>query len=171
MRQPMLKAILILPFNVLITIPAIILYCSDFKLLSPSFSLRFIVALGLLIFGLSLLIWTISLFAAVQHGSLAPWNPINRLIISGPYAYVRNPMLSGVFLVLFGESALFSSWPLFLYTITFIAINAVYFPLSEEKGLQQRFGQSYIDYCHHVPRFIPRLSPYNPNQASNHSKE
>ncbi len=166
----MLKAILILPFNVLITIPAIILYCSNFKLLSPSFSVRFIVALGLLILGLGLLIWTITLFSAVRHGSLAPWNPINRLIISGPYAYVRNPMLSGVFLALFGEALLFSSWPLCVYTLLFIAINAVYFPLSEEKGLHKRYGQAYLEYCRHVPRFIPRLSPYTPTHSTKEEK-
>lgn len=166
----MLKAILILPFNVLITIPAIILYCSNFKLLSPSFSVRFIVALGLLILGLGLLIWTISLFSAVRHGSLAPWNPINRLIISGPYAYVRNPMLSGVFLALFGEALLFSSCPLCVYTLLFIAINAVYFPLSEEKGLHKRYGQAYLEYCRHVPRFIPRLSPYTPTHSTKEEK-
>ena len=95
---------------------------------------------------------------------MAPWNPIDKLITTGPYAYVRNPMLLGVFLVLGGEALLFTSYPLAIYLIIFIIISALYFPLSEEKGLEKRFGQEYITYKSNVPRFIPRLSPYKPQR-------
>lgn len=106
------------------------------------------------------MIKTISLFVYVGKGSLAPWNPTQKLVIIGPYAYVRNPMLLGVFLVLAGEALLFQSWALLIYLLVFIVINAFYFPLSEEKGLLKRFGEDYADYKRNVPRFIPRLTPY-----------
>ena len=160
----MIKAILILPFNVLITMPVLILCFSDWALISPQHRLPFMIMIGLFGLGLALMAWTIGLFAAVKKGSLAPWNPIDKLITTGPYAYVRNPMLLGVFLVLGGEALLFTSYPLAIYLIIFIIINALYFPLSEEKGLEKRFGQEYITYKSNVPRFIPRLSPYKPQR-------
>ena len=156
----MLKAILILPFNVLVTIPALILYFCQFELISPAFSLKFILMLFLFAFGFFLLTWTIRLFYAAGKGSLAPWDPIDKLIISGPYAYVRNPMLCGVFCILFAEALLFQSKAMLIYTLIFIVINAIYFPLSEEKGLLKRYGADYAEYKRNVPRFLPRLTPY-----------
>lgn len=156
----MLQAILILPFNVLVTIPAVILYFCRFDIISPAFSFKFILMLFLLALGFFLVIWTMRLFATVGKGTPAPWDPIDKLIVTGPYAYVRNPMLSGVFCVLFAEALFFQSQELLIYTLIFIAINAVYFPLSEEKGLLKRYGEDYAEYKRNVPRFLPRLTPY-----------
>ncbi len=157
----MLQAILILPFNVLITVPFIILWLCGYRLIEPALSLSFVGMILSFAFGFFLIVWTMMLFASAGGGSPAPWNPIKKLIITGPYAYVRNPMLSGVFMVLLGESLLFRSWALFYYLLVFIVINAFYFPLSEEKGLIKRFGDEYINYRNNVPRFIPRLRPWN----------
>lgn len=156
----MLKAILILPFNVLVTIPAVILYFCRFDIISPAFSFKFILMLFLLALGFFLVIWTMRLFATVGKGTPAPWDPIDKLIVTGPYAYVRNPMLSGVFCVLFAETLLFQSKALLIYALIFIVINAIYFPLSEEKGLLKRYGEDYAEYKRNVPRFLPRLTPY-----------
>ncbi len=156
----MLKAILILPFNVLVTIPAVILYFCQFDIISPELSFKFILMLFLLALGFFLVIWTMRLFAAVGKGTPAPWDPIDKLIVTGPYAYVRNPMLSGVFCILFAEALFFQSQALLIYALIFIAINAVYFPLSEEKGLFKRYGKDYAEYKRNVPRFLPRLTPY-----------
>lgn len=161
----MCKAILILPFNVLITIPLIILYFCGFDIISWQSPLLLLLVLVSLAFGLFLMAWTIKLFADVKKGSLAPWNPINKLIITGPYAYVRNPMLLGVFWVLWAEAIFFQSIALFIYLLIFISINALYFPLSEEKGLLRRYGQAYQEYKNNVPRFIPRLTPYKKNKS------
>lgn len=156
----MLQAILILPFNVLVTIPAVILYFCRFDIISPAFSFKFILMLFLLALGFFLVIWTMRLFATVGKGTPAPWDPIDKLIVTGPYAYVRNPMLSGVFCVLFAETLLFQSKALLIYALIFIVINAIYFPLSEEKGLLKRYGEDYAEYKRNVPRFLPRLTPY-----------
>lgn len=156
----MLKAILILPCNILITIPAIILYFCEPTMIKPAFSITYVLMLLFFASGLILMIWTMRLFAAVGHGSPAPWNPINKLITTGPYAYVRNPMLSGVFLFLLGEAILFQSWELSLYWLIFVVINAFYFPLSEEKALLKRYGKDYETYKNNVPRFIPRITAY-----------
>lgn len=163
----MLKAIMILPFNVLISIPALILYFNDFKIIKLQNIYALLVMLILFTGGLTLMIWTIKLFSKTGTGSLAPWNPINKLITTGPYAYVRNPMLLGVFLCLGAESILFQSLPLFYYLLIFIGINMLYFPLSEEKGLYKKYGEEYLEYKRNVPRFIPRLPPYKSTAPKN----
>ena len=156
----MLKAILILPFNVLISIPLLILYFSGFETIEIKNIFLLFLMFMLFVSGLILMIWTMKLFARVGKGSPAPWNPINKLITTGPYAYVRNPMLLGVFLFLGGECLMFQSWALFYYLLFFIGVNLVYFPLSEEKGLYKRYGNEYLEYKRNVPRFLPRLTPH-----------
>lgn len=156
----MLKAILLLPCNVLISIPLLILYFGGFEIIGANNVFLLLLMFVLFAGGLVLMIWTMTLFAQVGKGSPAPWNPINKLITDGPYAYVRNPMLLGVFLFLGGECLLFQSWALFYYLLVFIGINLVYFPLSEEKGLYKRYGSEYLEYKRNVPRFLPRFTPY-----------
>jgi protein-S-isoprenylcysteine O-methyltransferase Ste14 len=110
--------------------------------------------------GLLLMIMTITLFAKVGHGTLAPWDPTKKLVVRGAYRYVRNPMISGVLFVLLGEAALLASLPLFLWFATFFTLNAVYIPLREEPGLAKRFGEDYRRYKRNVPRWIPRLTAW-----------
>ena len=69
-------------------------------------------------------------------------------------------MLMGVNLVLVAEALLLQSIPILLWMITFVILNTIYFALSEEPQLEKRFGEAYRDYKRHVPRWIPRLSPY-----------
>jgi protein-S-isoprenylcysteine O-methyltransferase Ste14 len=116
----------------------------------------------LLVVGLALFVASLRRFATEGHGTLAPWDPPRQLVVRGPYRYVRNPMISGVLLVLLGEALVLRSRPHFLWACTFLAINAVYIPLLEEPDLEDRFGESYRQYRRHVPRLLPRLRPWNP---------
>jgi protein-S-isoprenylcysteine O-methyltransferase Ste14 len=118
--------------------------------------------LGLLLFGLgfALLITTVRLLARIGQGTLAPWDSTRRLVTQGPYAYVRNPMISGVLFMLVGEAVGSGSWAIAVWALLFLAINTLYFKLSEEPGLVQRFGQEYSDYRTRVPMWLPRLKPY-----------
>ena len=109
---------------------------------------------------------TIRQFATVGEGTLAPWEPPQRLVVRGVYRHVRNPMISGVLFVLLGESALTASAPLCRWFLIFAVINAIYIPLSEEPGLIKRFGDEYRTYKRNVPRWIPRLTPWNAGMAA-----
>ena len=100
-------------------------------------------------------------FATEGKGTLAPWDPPRRLVLHGPYRYVRNPMISGVVFVLFGEALVLLSRPHLTWALTFLAINFIYIPLLEEPQLKSRFGADYVEYCRHVPRLIPRLRPWH----------
>lgn len=106
--------------------------------------------------------WTVSLFARVGGGTLAPWDPTSRLVVLGPYRHVRNPMITGVLAILLGEASLFGSLPLLLWFAAVFAVNAVYLPLVEEPGLRTRFGADYEAYRANVPRWLPRLRPWDP---------
>jgi protein-S-isoprenylcysteine O-methyltransferase Ste14 len=109
--------------------------------------------------GLALMIATMRLFVTVGQGTLAPWNPTQRLVVQGVYRHVRNPMMSGVFFVLLGEAFLAASLPLLGWAIFFVVGNAIYIPLAEEPGLVKRFGDDYLTYKQNVPRWIPTLKP------------
>lgn len=174
MNWAVAKAILILPCTGVVFIPAVLLWISRNSRFAADASepiqIQFWVGLCIAVLGLVLLIWTISLFARLGRGTLAPWAPTERLVIRGPYRHVRNPMITGVLFILFGEALLFRSWPIAMWMVFFFMINAIYFPLVEEKDLERRFGQEYVLYRQNVPRWIPMLRPWDkPNQDNSGS--
>jgi protein-S-isoprenylcysteine O-methyltransferase Ste14 len=114
--------------------------------------------------GLALWAWTVTLFARIGKGTLAPWDPTQRLVVHGPYRHVRNPMISGVIAILLGEAALLGSWTLLAWALAFFALNATYIPLVEEPGLVRRFGDDYLRYRENVPRWLPRPRPWEPRR-------
>ena len=117
----------------------------------------FLLALGLL-----LVIWSVRTFYTKGgDGTPAPWQPVSNLIISGPYRYVRNPMILGAMDLLLFEAALFASTPLLLWAIVFFVGNIIYFKTFEEKELIKRFGADYEDYKNKVPMLFPKFTPYN----------
>jgi protein-S-isoprenylcysteine O-methyltransferase Ste14 len=121
-----------------------------------------VVGLVLLPIGLALFVSSLRRFANDGKGTLAPWDPPRQLVVSGPYRYVRNPMISGVLFVLFGEALILVSASHLTWALTFLVVNGVYIPLLEEPQLERRFGASYAEYCSHVPRLVPRLRPWTP---------
>ena len=160
-----IRTILILPANVLIVIPAVVLYATDYQWTPnhPAF-----VALGacLLLNGLFFAGWTMRLFATRGKGTAAPWNPPKKLVVAGPYRHVRNPMISSVLAMLLAEALLLNSWWIAGLFFLFALLNMIYFPLFEEKELEKRFGADYLAYKRNVPRWIPRLKPYTVVGAS-----
>jgi protein-S-isoprenylcysteine O-methyltransferase Ste14 len=124
-------------------------------------------AAGVVFLGVGLLLFASSLrlFAVDGGGTLAPWDPPKSLVARGPYRYVRNPMISGVLFIVFGEALVLRSPPHFVWALCFLCMNLVYIPLLEEPQLAQRFGDAYREYRAHVPRFIPRARPWRPREV------
>ena len=106
--------------------------------------------------------WTIRRFAREGEGTLAPWDPTQKLVVAGVYRHVRNPMITGVITNLVGETLLFGSAALGIWAALFAAGNALFIPLFEEPGLEARFGEEYRRYRANVPRWIPRRRPWMP---------
>ena len=158
----LVRTIVILPGTALVYVPGLILWATagPVKVSGPGDrTLSAAVPPGGL--GLVLAIWTVRLFKVVGVDTPAPWQPPQTLVVRGPYRYVRNPMISGVLFLLAAEALFFRSWPLAGWLAVFFAANAVYFPLSEEKDLESRFGDDYRLYKAHVPRWAPRLRPWD----------
>jgi len=154
----------ILPFTVLLIIPAAILWATGFKVgwgLGLPWDAVILLAGGLLMgTGMYFLSITIWLFINIGRGTLAPWSPTRKLVVIGPYRHVRNPMISGVLMTLLGESIVFGSLGILICFLLFFIINHIYFIYSEEPGLAKRFGDEYMTYKRNVPRWIPRLRPW-----------
>jgi protein-S-isoprenylcysteine O-methyltransferase Ste14 len=161
-----LKPILILPGNALVVVPGLILWFTrdtahGFALANPG-QPRLWAALVFAAGGLALMTATIRLFAHQGQGTLAPWDPTQKLVVEGPYRHVRNPMISGVLSVLAAEALLFQSWPVAGWLGFFFVMNTIYFRLHEEKGLEARFGDDYRLYKQNVPRWLPRATRWDP---------
>lgn len=90
----------------------------------------------------------------------SPLGVPRRLIIEGPYSYVRNPMLLGIFLIILGEGLFFQSPAILSYLLTlFLGANYFLIP-GEERRLDKHFGEEYRRYKARVGRWIPGWSPY-----------
>jgi protein-S-isoprenylcysteine O-methyltransferase Ste14 len=160
-----LLAIAILPFMVMVLVPFWIAerYGIAFGFgRSVDLVMLQVVGLALLSFGLVLFVASLRRFAADGKGTLAPWDPPSVFVVRGPYQYVRNPMISGVILLLFGEALVLLSSAHGMWAVSFLILNLIYIPVVEEPQLERRFGDSYREYCRHVKRFIPRFSPWRP---------
>jgi len=161
-----LRAILLLPGMVLVVIPSTLLWLGGLDSFHvwqsfPASRLSLpIVGVICICLGLLLMVATLRPFVTVGKGTLAPWEPTHKLVVQGVYRHVRNPMISGVILVLLGEAVLTASLPLFCWFLVAALINAAYIPLSEEPGLVKRFGEDYLAYKRNVPRWVPRWTPW-----------
>jgi protein-S-isoprenylcysteine O-methyltransferase Ste14 len=95
-------------------------------------------------------------FAAIGKGTPAPFDPPRRLVIRGPYRYVRNPMYLGATLALSGAALFYKSLPLLAYAAAFLLACHLFVLIYEEPTLRRSFGPEYGAYCHCVSRWWPR---------------
>jgi protein-S-isoprenylcysteine O-methyltransferase Ste14 len=117
-----------------------------------------LIAVPVLILGIIITGWSVFHFLK-QKGTPVPINPPPLLVDSGPYRYARNPMLSGIFLLMFGIGFWMGSFSLVLvFTPLFILINTLELKIIEEPELERRLGSEYINYKKNTPMFIPRLN-------------
>lgn len=114
-----------------------------------------ILSVPVIIIGLSLMLWSVLYFIKAR-GTPVPFNPPSMLVTTGPYAYTRNPMVLGVFVLLFGIGILLRSISLvFIFLPLFILLGVLELKKIEEPELEKRLGQAYLEYKKRVPMFIP----------------
>jgi protein-S-isoprenylcysteine O-methyltransferase Ste14 len=112
--------------------------------------------------GFIIYIWCSNSFVTHGKGSPIPFTPTKRLVVTGLYRFVRNPLYIAGSLVLAGEALLFQSLGILIYCLVMFAIFNIHV-FMEEKLLADQFGETYEQYRKSVPRWIPRLKPYRNN--------
>jgi protein-S-isoprenylcysteine O-methyltransferase Ste14 len=155
-----------LPLMVIVVVPMLLHRVLPSVLTSPLFTFRGqrIGAFTLGLAGSALLYATNLLFVREGRGTLAPWSPPQKLVVKGPYRYIRHPMISGVLLILLGEVICLSSWASVIWFIFFLAANLVYILLLEERILLKRFGEEYRRYRQLTPMWVPRCFSQKENK-------
>ena len=125
------------------------------KLLPEGASLPF--SIPVIIVSVAIMGWSAFHFARVK-GTPVPFNPPPKLVKTGPYRFVRNPMITGVFMLLFGIGIGLNSLSLvFVFTPIYIMVNVWELKNIEEPELVKRLGSEYIEYRRQTPMFVPRL--------------
>jgi len=120
-------------------------------------SVRLPVSIPVMAVGVAVTAWSGFHFLKVK-GTPVPFNPPPEVVATGPYRYARNPMLTGVFLFLFGLGFCVNSVSLvFFFTPLFVLVNVWELKQIEEPELVKRFGDTYIEYQKRTPMFIPGL--------------
>jgi protein-S-isoprenylcysteine O-methyltransferase Ste14 len=126
---------------------------------SPFVSTPLNLIIGLPLIGIGIVIVCFCVVYFIKSkGTPAPLNPPKKIVTGGPYAYSRNPMMTGLFLQLFGFGIYTGSISLtFIVTPLFIILNVIELKKIEEPELVKRFGQEYIEYREKVPMFLPKF--------------
>ena len=128
--------------------------------LEPRWSIPAIV---LMVVGGAIMLKCVWDFAWTGRGTPMPLDPPRTLVVTGLYRYVRNPMYAGMGVFLIGEALLLPAITremLILVAAAWVAVTA-FVMLYEEPTLRQLFDGDYDDYCRHVRRWIPRLTPFD----------
>ncbi len=114
---------------------------------------------GLLIgtLGAAIALWCISAFIVIGRGTPAPFDPPRRLVVRGPYRFVRNPMYIGAALALAGAALFYKSVTLLAHSCVFLVTTHLFVIAYEEPTLGGKFGPDYDDYRRHVRRWLPRF--------------
>ncbi len=116
---------------------------------------RFPISILVMVVGIAVTTWSAIHFLR-KKGTPVPFNPPPKVVKTGPYRYTRNPMLTGVFLFLFGVGFYINSVSLVLFfTPLFVLVNVWELKKIEEPELMKRLGNEYIEYRKQTPMFIP----------------
>jgi protein-S-isoprenylcysteine O-methyltransferase Ste14 len=119
-----------------------------------------VIGAGLILAGLLMVVECFVRFVVRGHGTPAPMAPPARLVVSGLYRYVRNPMYVALVAVVVGQAAWFGSSALLVYAVALWGLFHLRVILYEEPTLLREFGPSYEEYRRGVGRWRPRLKPW-----------
>jgi protein-S-isoprenylcysteine O-methyltransferase Ste14 len=99
-------------------------------------------------------------FALQGLGTPAPVLPTRRLVVTGLYPYVRNPMYSAVVATILGQGLILGNVTLLEYGGLVWLLFHLFVLVYEEPTLRTSFGSEYESFCAEVPRWIPRFTPW-----------
>jgi protein-S-isoprenylcysteine O-methyltransferase Ste14 len=110
--------------------------------------------------GLPILLESFGRFALQGIGTPAPVFPTRHLVVKGFYRFVRNPMYIAVVAMIMGQGLLLGNIRVVEYSMLGWLVTHLFVLTYEEPTLRKTFGSEYEAFCAHVPRWIPRLTPW-----------
>ncbi|HEY8211844.1 MAG TPA: isoprenylcysteine carboxylmethyltransferase family protein [Myxococcaceae bacterium] len=136
---------------------------SRWRFSEPFFGVGAFRVLGVVLMaaGLPVLLSAFARFALQGLGTPSPSAPPERLVVTGWYRHVRNPMYVAVVSLIFGQGLLFGNAGVLAYGLVAWVVFHVFVLAREEPRLRGRFGAEYQEYCAHVRRWIPRVRPWS----------
>lgn len=137
----------------LIYLPSRVLLWSG--IVRPAIQAPQIAGIALATAGALLALWCVAAFVHIGKGTPAPFDPPRRLVVRGPYRFVRNPMYIGAALALAGAALFYRSVFLLGYDCIFLLAFSAFVLFYEEPALRRTFGADYDAYCRSVPRWLP----------------
>ena len=108
-------------------------------------------------FGGILVLICITVFIIKGKGTPAVFDPPTEFVATGPYAYVRNPMYIGGFILLTGFGLYHTSISIVILSVVLIGLFHLFVVFVEEPSLEKLFGKSYLEYKKQVNRWIPKF--------------
>lgn len=160
LKRWLLTGLAPLIFSSFIIVFILLAYLTDDLLRLPwpfAGNVSLIAGLMLITCGSILIAWCVFRFLQAR-GTPVPFNPPKSVVTRGPYRYCRNPMISGLFVLICGTGFLMHSISLLVFYLPlFILLNYLELKHIEEPELEKRFGKSYVEYKNMTPMFIPRL--------------
>jgi protein-S-isoprenylcysteine O-methyltransferase Ste14 len=106
--------------------------------------------------GIGFLVHAFARFAVQGLGTPSPLEPTERLVVSGVYRWVRNPMYLAIQAIILGQALLFVDIRMVVYSAVTALGMAAFVRWHEEPVLLERFGDEYREYKSRVPRWLPR---------------
>jgi protein-S-isoprenylcysteine O-methyltransferase Ste14 len=150
--------VLVMPGSVIGLVPFLL---SGWRLQPPLLgmvALRWLGAL-LLLLGTPVFIDFVVRFVREGRGTPVPVAPTQRLVVGGPFRYVRNPGYLAVLSMISGQGLFLGNEDVLLYAFCVAIGFHLFVVLYEEPALRRQFGARYQSYCSEVPRWIPRRTP------------
>ena len=117
-----------------------------------------VVGMIIVAIGTAIALWCVFTFVFIGKGTPAPFDPPRKLVIRGPYRFVRNPMYIGAGMTLAGAALYYQSVSILIYTGLFFLITHLFVVLYEEPTLRRTFGDEYEAYFRRVRRWLPKRS-------------
>ena len=123
----------------------------------------------LTVLGESLRFWGVAYAGSLTRVTGSVGAP--EVVVSGPFAYLRNPLYVGNFLMYCGIGVMANALSPWLVSVALVYFSFQYAMIVslEEEFLEKEFGEGYLEFKKNVPRFLPRLSAYR-TPAQDHQK-
>ena len=110
-----------------------------------------------LVIGTSVILWAVVNLARFSGATGAPGDPTKKLVVKGPFAWLRNPIYGADAMIILGLAFLTGSPFLLLYDLLYVLGIDLNVRAVEEPAMERRFGDEYARYKEVVPRWFPRI--------------